>query len=299
MEKLTAGQQQQVKKMSDERLKTKLVSFGYDEELVWTWEREELLNRFAEVMVAGGKPREPTVDLELEKQRLAFEMKKWEQEIELERQKAEQEATIEKQKMQLDMEKMEFEKKKAKNDYQMWLADREERKRKEEADERRREEDLKLQKEKDRKVDQIKNDNAAKARKYGDAIRGSIIAMGSDPLDATVFFKRAEQLFKDYDIPKEFQAKVVSPFLSSKARAILAKLSSDVTNNYESMKAAILRELQLSSNVYIERFNMYKPSDETYVSFASKLRSLLDYYLESRCVTGFDDLCELLVCDRI
>jgi len=123
---------------------------------------------------------------------------------------------------------------------------------------------------------------------------------GPDPLDATVFFKRAEQLFVDYEIPKEFQAKVVSPFLSNKARAILAKLSSDVTNDYEEMKNAILRELQLSSNVYIERFNMCnKATDETYVSFASRLRNLLDYYLESRSVTEFKDLCELLVCDRI
>ena len=56
----------------------------------------------------------------------------------------------------------------------------------------------------------------------------------------TVFFKRAEQLFSDYEIPKEFQAKVISPFLSNKARATLAKLSTDVTSDYESMKAAIL-----------------------------------------------------------
>jgi len=44
MEKLTAALQQQVKKMSDkrlktERLKTKLIACGYDEELMWTWER--------------------------------------------------------------------------------------------------------------------------------------------------------------------------------------------------------------------------------------------------------------------
>ena len=63
--------------MSDERLKTKLVAFGYHEELVWTWDREELLNRFAEVILTGAQPKEPAVvDPELEKQRLAFEMKK-------------------------------------------------------------------------------------------------------------------------------------------------------------------------------------------------------------------------------
>jgi len=34
-----------------------------------------------------------------------------------------------------------------------------------------------------------------------------------DPnLDAAIFFKRAEQLFADYEIPEKFQAKVIDPF---------------------------------------------------------------------------------------
>ena len=35
------------------------------------------------------------------------------------------------------------------------------------------------------------------------------------------------------------------------------------------------------------------------MAFASKLKGLLDYYLESRGVKDFTQLCELLVCDRI
>jgi len=210
------------------------------------------------------------------------------------------ERELERQRIDQESKRIDFEKQKAELEQQRWLAEREEKQRKEEADQKRREEDLALQKSREERQDQLKNDNAAKAKKYGDAIRGSIIPMGQDPLDAAVFFRRAEQLFVDFKIPKEFQAKVISPFLSAKARAILAKLSSDVTGDYASMKSAILRELQLSSSVYLERFNTCgKATDETYVSFASKLRSILEYYLESRCVKDFDELCELLVCDRI
>jgi len=35
------------------------------------------------------------------------------------------------------------------------------------------------------------------------------------------------------------------------------------------------------------------------VSYASKLRGLLKYYLESRKVTDFESVCDLMVCDRI
>ena len=132
MEKLPAGQQQQIKKMGDDRLRTKLVAYGYAEELVWSWEREELMERFAQVMLAGGKPKEPTmVDPEVEKQRLAFEMKKWEQEVEMEKQKMEmqklekeKQVEVEKERIAVEKEKIEFKKKKAEAQHQQWRKDR-------------------------------------------------------------------------------------------------------------------------------------------------------------------------------
>jgi len=42
MEKLSTQQQQQLKKISDERLRIKLVASGYEEEAVVEMEREEL-----------------------------------------------------------------------------------------------------------------------------------------------------------------------------------------------------------------------------------------------------------------
>jgi len=56
MERLSDSQQQ-IKKMSDERLRTKLVAAGFEEDLVWTWEHQELLSRYAEVMLEGARPK--------------------------------------------------------------------------------------------------------------------------------------------------------------------------------------------------------------------------------------------------
>jgi len=82
MEKLSASRQQQIKKMADERLRTKLVAAGYEEELVWSWDREEVISRYAAVLLEGAKPKvaPAPVDPALERERLAFEMKKWEAE---------------------------------------------------------------------------------------------------------------------------------------------------------------------------------------------------------------------------
>ena len=54
MEKLSAVQQQQIKKMLNERLRVKLISTGYKEEMIMGLERDDLMSMYAEV-IAGGK----------------------------------------------------------------------------------------------------------------------------------------------------------------------------------------------------------------------------------------------------
>jgi len=88
--------------------------------------------------------------------------------------------------------------------------------------------------------------------------------------------------------------------LNDRARIYFTKLDPQVSGDYPQLKNALLQEFKLSANVYLERFNTYiKSADDTYVSFASKLTGHLDYYLESRHVTTYEQLCELLICDRI
>jgi len=88
--------------------------------------------------------------------------------------------------------------------------------------------------------------------------------------------------------------------LNEKAKSILGKLSAEILGDYSRLEAPLLQEFKLSANVYLERFNTCrKDSDETYVAVASRLKGLLDYYVESRRVDNFEKLCELLICDRV
>ena len=96
MEKLSTQQQQQLKKISDERLRIKLVASGHEEEAVVDMEREKLLRRYAEVMVEGPKsaptpapvnPAPVAYDPEIERAKLAFEPRQCGAEMEERRRK--------------------------------------------------------------------------------------------------------------------------------------------------------------------------------------------------------------------
>src|ERR1043165_6830284 len=128
MEALTVEMQAKIRKRSSERLRVYLIKAGRDEDDVMTWDRDKLMEEWAleigkeegEYMASPASPVE--TDYELQKRRLEFEIRKYEEQKE----KEERERQEQKEK-----------------------EEREERRReeKEEREERRREEEKKEQKE--------------------------------------------------------------------------------------------------------------------------------------------------------
>jgi hypothetical protein len=93
MEKLEPSVRDIIKKMSKERLVVKLLKAGL-EEAIAEMSREHLVSAWTELVAAGREqPKEASAaaragkaigyDVDLERQRLAFEMKKFEREIAL------------------------------------------------------------------------------------------------------------------------------------------------------------------------------------------------------------------------
>jgi len=85
MEKLTAAQQQQIKNMSQARLRLKLLAAGQEEEVVVSLDREELMATYADILANPQPVAAVVADPELERGKLAFEKQKWEAELELEK----------------------------------------------------------------------------------------------------------------------------------------------------------------------------------------------------------------------
>ena len=88
MEKLEKGKQAEIRKMTDARLIDKLTKAGISIEEVEHMDRASLLDRWAEVVIAGkevaSKPSVAGVtggyDLEFERQKFLIQMKQWKEE---------------------------------------------------------------------------------------------------------------------------------------------------------------------------------------------------------------------------
>ena len=68
-----------------------------------------------------------------------------------------------------------------------------------EAEMEMRKQELAQQSAKDAAEQERRDSSVMKGKLFGDAMRGSVIRMGADPIDAVPFFRNVEQLFKVYD----------------------------------------------------------------------------------------------------
>jgi hypothetical protein len=61
-----------------------------------------------------------------------------------------------------------------------------------------------------------------------------------------------------------------------------------------------LEQFRLCPQYFLENFNrIQRANNETYRAFVSRLSRLLQYYLRSREVTDFENICQLLISDRV
>ena len=62
----------------------------------------------------------------------------------------------------------------------------------------------------------------------------------------------------------------------------------------------MLHEFKVNSAALLQRYqSIAKERDETFALYSTRLKTVLQYYIESRKVSDFCSLVELLVCDRI
>ena len=108
MEKLTQEQRESLKKLNTDRLCARLVKCGVSEEVVFTSEREDLLNMMADIMLQPepvAAVSEPTPAETFEMRRRELDLKEKELDIQLEMHRQQLEAERQKQAQQAELQR--------------------------------------------------------------------------------------------------------------------------------------------------------------------------------------------------
>jgi hypothetical protein len=328
MERLEPSQRESISKMSSDCLRMKLAKAEFDEQQVAAMSREQLLDAWAKA-VAEGKDRPPSAaaahvpavgyDVELERRRLEFEMRKFE--LEEARRKEELEREVERRREEAETARLREEREEARRrEEREW----EEARRREEAEVARlreereeacrkemrdlQEQELQIQRDqwewqkslslRDREKQQAP---AAQIKFFGSVLKNVMPRFPSDVADVPMFFEGVEKLFSSFEVPDDLKAKLLLPYLNDKAKSFLLRLEQVKQEKYSEVKAFLLNEFKLTPIQFKERFDRAtRNRDETCTMFCSRLKNLLTYYCNSRQVKeNFKTLFSLLIADKI
>ena len=307
MERLPEQQQAKIAKMGDERLKTKLQQAGYNAEIVSTWSRQELIGTWAQIVAdelgqAAAQAAEHAV---------AEDVDEGEEEVEqLDTADVETERrlSLEERHLMLEERRLEEQRLQREQDERRWMKELELKERElelkrvtanHENAQKQREHELKCKTAE--QENEQRNNIAMKLKLWGEALRNAISKMPDEPIEVISWFISLERLFVQLSVPAELKVVLMRPYFNDRAKTLFARCDEKQAADYDAVKRYLLQEMRLSPSVYLEKFNsVTRENSETYNQFATRLMSLLDFYIESRNIKGdYKRLVELLAYDKI
>ena len=265
--------------MSTDRLHMNLANVGYDAQQLAAAERVNLQNMYAEYLLdppvaVGGVKEEVETPARMTTEEIAFRKK---------------ELALRKQ--ELEIRKLELERLKSK-------VEKENKRRDQEHEIKTRELDLWAQ---EMKRQRMKDESlAGLMRHYGEALKHAMPKMRGDPTEYRSYFRTVENLFANFEVPACVQAKLLIPVLTEHSKTLLARLPKDSLDDYTKVRDYLLREFRLTPENYRDKFwSATKNRDETFTLFGTRVKTLFQYYLDSRKTSTKEDIIDLMVSDRI
>jgi len=288
MAELTQRQQERIAKSSSDRLRSQLVRGGVDKGEVVQMDRDELKAAAAQIEVEkqGGedarwKPflddaeelsRSPEMAAPKSHEYEVLKMKLEHRKMELEAETRQAEVEARKAESDKEARKVEAEKeaRMAEAEARKAEAEREAEARKVEAERETRKMELEMELKRielqaripggddefgatDREgTAAVAGDHSltGRTKKFGDALRHVLPHMPSEHAELPQFFDTVEKLFTIYQVPADVQAKLLIPILSSQAKTISGRMTSDDLMSYDKVKQFLLTEFRLRSTKY-------------------------------------------------
>jgi len=242
MDDLTQVQAEGLKKISTERIRSRLIiKIGYDEDLIFATERSDLLTMMAECMI---KPEVTDPSLDESADIRAKELHLREQELKL------HEAELLEQAAAREMQQKQYEIQQKQHAEEMELRKAELRMTEQRNDE------LEFRRAETKRSDIRDEQNAARecslaaqTKKFGDILKHVLPRMPADPGELMTFWDTVENLWSVCEVPENLRAKLILPMLTPKAKSLVSRLSVDELSDIKKLEEFLLREFRLTSRI--------------------------------------------------
>src|SRR5664279_2095115 len=120
-----------------------------------------------------------------------------------------------------------------------------------------------------------------------------------DPNDVHLFFTTFERAVELNKIPRDRWPAIIHAIVFGKAQRVLAALTLEEVQNYDTLKATLLNAFDVCAEVFRKRFrNLTKNYNETYIEFSFKIQEEFERWLLKAEIRDFEALQQLFLLER-
>ncbi|XP_071987250.1 uncharacterized protein [Engystomops pustulosus] len=117
--------------------------------------------------------------------------------------------------------------------------------------------------------------------------------------DLDIFLRSFEKTCRQYHLPREQWAQYLSPGLRGKALEVFADLPLELDEDYDAIKAALIKKYNLTPEVYRKKFRSVKrETTESYADTVGNLRTTFLQWTRGLSVNSREDLEDLMIKDQ-
>ena len=161
-------------------------------------------------------------------------------------------------------------------------------------------EQLDAAEEKERLQREEQQKKSERLRKASKKLEKILPKMTTDGLEIPMYFKTVENYFHKFKVEDDLKIALLLPSMNEKARKVITRLNATQRENYEEVKKQVLREFKMTPQAYRMQFmESMKEATESWMQYASRLKTILSYYMEGRSVVTIEKMTQLIVSDRM
>ncbi|XP_072006274.1 uncharacterized protein [Engystomops pustulosus] len=117
--------------------------------------------------------------------------------------------------------------------------------------------------------------------------------------DLDIFLRSFEKTCRQYHLPREQWAQYLSPGLRGKALEVFADLPLELDEDYDAIKAALIKKYNLTPEVYRKKFRSVKrETTDSYADTVGNLRTTFLQWTRGLSVNSREDLEDLMIKDQ-